>query len=529
MKISNLKINHFGKLSNKEIELKQGINIIYGKNESGKSTLLKFITGMFYGLSKNKNGRFIPDYERYTPWDGGEFSGKISYELDDGKKYEVFRDFKKKNPHIFNEELEDISSNFNIDKSTGNKFFYDQTGVDEELFCSTIVSLQEEVKLDEKEQNTLVQKMSNIASTGEDNVSFQKIMTKLNKKQMEEIGTPRSQDRPINIVTKRMEEIQNEKENLSQFSTKQNEIEEQRKQLEDTIKEEENKLELLKKLKTLQEKQEIEKEKLKINENVIKEYDKKIAKLQQEESEQENQKLMLQTKSNKKNFKIEMILSILFLIISIISLCIIKNNIISAICIVLTIVFAILAGYKQYRKKIETISKETTKEVQTSQNQNEIDILTNAIIKLQKEMKVTTEKLNKEYKEEIERIRNEYLGIIPIKTIDEMLEKQSVQYEVTMLQNKVSEDKVKLHSISNDKNIISSKLEHLVELEEEYTALEEQYEELSKNNELINLAKTEIEKAYDIMKKNVTPKFTNNLSNIIQKISSRKIQKCTTR
>ena len=47
MKIEKIKINNFGKLENKEIELDDGINIIYGKNESGKTTLLKFITAMF--------------------------------------------------------------------------------------------------------------------------------------------------------------------------------------------------------------------------------------------------------------------------------------------------------------------------------------------------------------------------------------------------------------------------------------------------------------------------------------------------
>ncbi len=105
MKIQNIKINNFGKLSNKEINLSDGINVIYGENESGKSTLLKFIMGMFYGLSKNKNGRFIPDFQKYTPWNGGEFSGKITYKLDSDEKYEVFRDFKKKNPSIYNEDL----------------------------------------------------------------------------------------------------------------------------------------------------------------------------------------------------------------------------------------------------------------------------------------------------------------------------------------------------------------------------------------------------------------------------------------
>ena len=79
MKIKKLKINGFGKLKDKDIELKEGINIIYGKNEAGKSTLLKFITGMFYGVSKNKNGGNIPEIDKVEPWDNEEFSGKIKY------------------------------------------------------------------------------------------------------------------------------------------------------------------------------------------------------------------------------------------------------------------------------------------------------------------------------------------------------------------------------------------------------------------------------------------------------------------
>ena len=57
MKINSFKINGFGKLQNKDIELTDGINIIFGENESGKSSMLKFISCMFYGASKNKIGR----------------------------------------------------------------------------------------------------------------------------------------------------------------------------------------------------------------------------------------------------------------------------------------------------------------------------------------------------------------------------------------------------------------------------------------------------------------------------------------
>lgn len=189
MKIQNLKINQFGKLKDKEIELKEHINVIYGKNESGKSTLLKFILGMFYGLSKNKNGKTYTDFQKYTPWNEEDFSGKIKYTLDDSTSYEVFREFKKKSPKIYNEDLEEISKEFTINATTGNRFFVDQTGVEEELFTKTIVSMQNEVKLEEKEQSSLLQKLSNLVSSGEDSLSYQKIVNKLNKRQLEEIGT----------------------------------------------------------------------------------------------------------------------------------------------------------------------------------------------------------------------------------------------------------------------------------------------------------------------------------------------------
>ena len=64
MKIENLKVNGFGKLENKEINFSNGINVIQGNNEAGKSTLLKFITSMFYGTARTKNGKNISDFEK---------------------------------------------------------------------------------------------------------------------------------------------------------------------------------------------------------------------------------------------------------------------------------------------------------------------------------------------------------------------------------------------------------------------------------------------------------------------------------
>ena len=276
MKINKLKINSFGKIKNKEIELKNGINIFYGKNEAGKSTILNFIISSFYGISKNKRGKELSDFDKYQPWDGQEFSGKIEYELDDNKKFEIFRDFNKKNPKIFNENSEDISKEFNIDKKTGNEFFYEQTKIDEDLFLSTIGVLQNEVQLEKTNQNFLVQKLANLVGTGEDNVSFKKAIDRINKRQLDEIGTERSREKPINIAQKNIKELEEEKNNLQDYQDKKYLIQEEENNFKNNIEKLENKNSYFKEIKLLIENKKIEKEKINLKENIKKENTEKL-------------------------------------------------------------------------------------------------------------------------------------------------------------------------------------------------------------------------------------------------------------
>ena len=158
MKIKNIKVNAYGNIENKDINLEEGINIIHGANESGKSTLLNYIISIFYGISRNKDEKALSDYEKYKPWNSNEFSGRISYKLENGEKYEIFRDFNKKNPKIYNENLEDISGEFSINKTKGNQFFYEQTNIDEETLFSTAIAEQQGVALPQSSQNILTQK-----------------------------------------------------------------------------------------------------------------------------------------------------------------------------------------------------------------------------------------------------------------------------------------------------------------------------------------------------------------------------------
>lgn len=276
MKIKQLKINSFGKLKDKEITLKDNINIIFGKNEAGKSTIIKYIVNSIYGISKNKKGKEYSDFEKYQPWSGEEFSGRLSYELDDGTQYEIYRDFKKKNPKIFNENMEDISNQFPIDKSSGNQFFYAQTNVDEELFLSTLVANQQEVRLQKTEQSVLIQKIANLVGTGDDNTSYRIAMDRINRRQLDEIGTTRSREKPINIIDKKIAELQQEKNNLEKYENLQYEIEEKTQTELKNIETLEVQLEGYNQLRMLIENEKIQQEKIRLQQGMYNQNAEKI-------------------------------------------------------------------------------------------------------------------------------------------------------------------------------------------------------------------------------------------------------------
>ena len=369
MKVNKIKINSYGKLKEKEIDLKEGINILYGKNEAGKSTLLKFIINSFYGISKNKNGKQYSDYEKYLPWSGEEFSGRIEYELDNKEKFEVYRDFKKKNPKIFNENKEDISKEFNIDKTKGNEFFYEQTNIDEDLFLSTIVVNQQEVKLGNKEQSMLVQKIANLVGTGEDNVSFKRAIDRINRRQLEEIGSLKSREKPINIISRKIDILENEKNELTKYEDFRYEIEENKNNLEKEISKLEIQNNLLKEIKLLNEKEKIEKEKIKLQENIKEENLRKINSVKNDiekikldnktilEKELNNSKNNKKTARQKSSLNKKIILiSVLVILINIIQFIFIKNRVFNFIFLI-TIPMALI--YLLYLKN--KVNKEIKK------------------------------------------------------------------------------------------------------------------------------------------------------------------------
>ena len=518
MQINDLKINGFGKLENKEIKLNKNINLIYGKNEAGKTTLLKFISCMFYGISKNKNKKEFSDLEKYTPWKDIDFSGKIKYTLDNKNEYEVFREFNKKNPKIYN-NLEDISKTFNIDKTKGNEFFYEQTNIDEESFYSTTLIEQKEVVLDNSEQNILTQKIANLLSTGDENTSFKRTMNLLNKKQVEEVGTARTVGRPINIVNENIDKLTEEKSKVEESQDQKSYLENRQKLINCQLHEKSAEIDLVKKIIKNENEISSQNEKIKINNEFINDEKNKINNLKNKMYENKIEK---KQKNKISNFDFYVFFLIIFLI-NLFLIIFMKNNLIKIIFGLISILFSIIILINKIKiNKNIKIKKEEEKKYLL-----EIKTVENNIEKIQENInKINQEKNNKKIINN-NLLKNEFNDKIDENEIIYLLNENLISLDNILeeLENNVSALKLQLHTNEIDYNNAIKGAEEKAKIEEKLQGALEEKEELLKLDKSINIAKQAMEQAYEEMKKEITPKFTKNLSNIVDKISAGKYNK----
>ena len=595
MKIKNIKVNAYGNIENKDINLEEGINIIHGANESGKSTLLNYIISIFYGISRNKDGKVLSDYEKYKPWNSTEFSGRIEYQLDNGEKYEIFRDFNKKNPKIYNDKLEDISDEFATDKKDGSKFFMEQMGIDKQMYLSTVVSTQEEVRLDEKNQNMLIQKIANLAGTGEDNVSYKKALTKLQEKIRDEIGTNKTSQKPINIVEKEIAEINNKIAETAKYKDRKYEIDNEKEQILNELRELEQQKQILQELHNSMRNEEEIKSRLEIQEKnrrenldkineltnqknaineknekiqnaknhlqeIIKEHQENIEKLNLEIEKMVNEKEEIP--ENEKPSIPFIIITVLLIVALVCSIVLIKNYLISGIIGVAIIIGSIVRlmsknkqkknkaelkervnQEKQFKKEklekqkeqiianINTVSKELEKqEDEEKQVNSEISMLKGQIILLEKNNEKISEEIendNEQIKDRVEKSKQQIIEKYQYEKVKDLLQINNYQEYLSQMEERINNSKIKIKGLEIEYNTIMPQLDEIVVLEEKLEADKEKLAELKDKEDIINIAIENLMDAYEEMKTTITPKFTKNLSESIQKISNDKYNKVT--
>ena len=505
MQINKININNYGNLSNKEINLDKKINIIYGKNEAGKSTLLNFIESMFFGANKNKGKKLIPDFDRYNPWNNGEYSGTIDYQLENGEEFHIYRDFKKKNPQILNKLGKDISQEFNIDKKNGNQFFTEQTGMDRSLIDSTIITEQNQVELDEGTQNQLLQKIANLSESGEEELSYKKIMDKLNKILLNEVGTERSQLKPLNITISKIDDYQNKIQDIKQYENERFEITQEIADIQEEINKESENRNIYDEVKKIIDNDKIEQEKIDEKYKTVKENKAKMEQYKEELDKTENEK----NAERKKHIKIRILANVILSIIAI-SLVFLPRNIILVAIPILIVLFIIIN------------MKHSKNEDNTSELKNKLEFLQNTTNSVENEIKTMQDELYKKDEAEKNRIitkcNNEDISSLFSSKIDEVISENT---------RSVEQNEIKKHKLEIDKQEIEKKFEKLAEYEENLEIEKRRLEELEHKQKIIKETMEILNKSYEDMKENVAPKFNKNLSKNIEVFSNEKYKEIT--
>lgn len=150
MIIKDIQLTNFGKFNHKMVSLQPGVNIVYGENEAGKTTLHTFIRGMLFGIEKQRGKASSKDlYTKYEPWENpANYQGMMRIESN-GVNYRIERNFNKEHK-MFKVIDEDQGIELSEDKI--EELF---AGLDENCYYNTI-SISQLGSVTDKELETIL-------------------------------------------------------------------------------------------------------------------------------------------------------------------------------------------------------------------------------------------------------------------------------------------------------------------------------------------------------------------------------------
>lgn len=196
MIINSLGLKHFGKFQDKKIELQEGINLIYGTNEAGKSTIHTFIKGMLFGIDKQRGRTSFDVYTRYKPWDTPTlYDGEMEITVE-GVPYIIKRNLYKEEKSV---QI--------INKDTGREVPYREQrggcfieGLTENNYSNTVYVAQQQVATSKELAFRINDYITNMSTTQSSEVNVNQAIKELQtrKKEIESKQT-KQQVKELNI------------------------------------------------------------------------------------------------------------------------------------------------------------------------------------------------------------------------------------------------------------------------------------------------------------------------------------------
>lgn len=210
MKILDVSINGFGKFHGQSLSFQDGLNIVYGKNEAGKSTIHSFIRSMLFGIERQRGRAAKSDlYSKYEPWENsGTYEGQLRLGHK-GRIYRMERSFQKNNKEF---KIIDETAGREIEPT---KAFLDDLlcGLSETAYTNTVSIGQLKSATDEGMVTELKNYTANLNTTGNLSLNITKAasLLKYQKKELEAQLVPEA----ARTYTSLLSEIRNLEKELS--------------------------------------------------------------------------------------------------------------------------------------------------------------------------------------------------------------------------------------------------------------------------------------------------------------------------
>lgn len=226
MKILNVSLDGFGRLTNQTFEFGSGFNLIFGLNETGKSTLQRAIVALLYGFYSsgriNSTDRAI--VEAFRPWDKTmPYAGSLVYTLGNGHSYQIkrtFGDYATTSIYAL-PKTTDISNSFQ--KQTQGRVFIaeEHLGMPKEVFENTSYIRQAELIALESSASAITDTLMRLsASASSDNTAINAISL-LQDTHKEQVGSLRARTKPLAQTHARLRELEEER---NQFLAKRKDL-----------------------------------------------------------------------------------------------------------------------------------------------------------------------------------------------------------------------------------------------------------------------------------------------------------------
>ena len=178
MRIDSLYIASFGGIKNLKLDFSDNFNVVLGQNENGKTTIMAFIKMMFYGNERGGNSLSKNIRKKYTPWNGDRMAGSIDFTLS-GKHYRLEKEFRSSNSTDKTTLFDlDLSEGYAVPSDIGSKLL----GVSAAAFeRSAFIGQFGFPEKDTDAEGEISGKLSNLSLTGDENISFDEVHTRLQK------------------------------------------------------------------------------------------------------------------------------------------------------------------------------------------------------------------------------------------------------------------------------------------------------------------------------------------------------------